>query len=66
MKLGSFERGRIKADLSRSAFWSDNSEAVRLSFEKMTLGDLSKSPNFSNALAIRGLFVVRPGIKWAD
>ena len=31
-ETGSFERGRIKADLSRSAFWSDNSEAVRLSF----------------------------------
>ena len=30
-------------------------------FEKMTLGDLSKSPNFSkNALAIRGLFCSSP------
>lgn len=25
-----------------------------------------RRPIFQNALAIRGLFVVRPGIKWAD
>ena len=59
---GSSFSGDKQADLSGSAFLSDNSGAVRLVIlKKMTLDDLGKSANMTKmSLRFEGFFVCSP------